>query len=324
MNKYSGIDLHSNNCVVAVIDDTDRVCCQRRMPNDMAQIVALLAPYREELVGVVVESAYNWYWLVDGLQQAGYQVKLANTTAIAQYDGLKYSGDEYDARHLAHLLRLGILRAGYIYPKEMRSVRDLARKRSQLVRTRTMHVLAVENLVARQTGGRISGNAVKQRTAQAVDQWGWVPDTALAVQANVMVMNAVNDVIAQIEHAYVNECACARSMWCSRPHQVLEMYWLPRSCWRPARSSALPKSATSPLTHAASTVPATPMARRRAKATARTATDIWRGRLSKQHTLRCVTTQRPNVFTTARRPRPMRWSLSKRWRTNWRAPVITC
>jgi transposase len=199
MNKYSGIDLHSNNCVVAVIDDTDRVFCERRVPNDLSQILALLAPCRAELVGVVVESTYNWYWLVDGLQQAGYRVELANTTAIEQYDGLKYSGDEYDARHLAHLLRLGILRTGYIYPKDMRAVRDLARKRSQLVRTRTMHILAVENLVARQTGGRISGNMVKQLTVEAVDEWGWSPDAALTVQANVMVVNRVEDVIDQIE-----------------------------------------------------------------------------------------------------------------------------
>jgi transposase len=199
MNKYSGIDLHSNNCVVAVIDETDRVCCERRMPNDLAQVVSLLAPYREELVGVVVESTYNWYWLVDGLQQAGYRVELANTTAIEQYDGLKYSGDEHDARHLAHLLRLGILRTGYIYPKDMRAVRDLARKRSQLVRTRTMHILAVDNLVARQTGGRISGNMVKQLTVEAVDEWGWLPDATLAVQANVIVLSTVDDLIDQIE-----------------------------------------------------------------------------------------------------------------------------
>lgn len=33
MSKYSGIDLHSDNCVVAVIDDDDRVCCQKRVPN---------------------------------------------------------------------------------------------------------------------------------------------------------------------------------------------------------------------------------------------------------------------------------------------------
>jgi hypothetical protein len=28
----------------------------------------------------VVESTYNWYWLVDGLMEHGYRVHLANTT----------------------------------------------------------------------------------------------------------------------------------------------------------------------------------------------------------------------------------------------------
>ncbi len=31
---------------------------------------------------MVVESTYNWYWLVDGLIEAGYVLHLANTTAI--------------------------------------------------------------------------------------------------------------------------------------------------------------------------------------------------------------------------------------------------
>ena len=59
MNKYSGIDLHSNNCVVAVIDDDERVLCQNRVPNDLEKMVTLLEPHRESLVGVVVESAFN-------------------------------------------------------------------------------------------------------------------------------------------------------------------------------------------------------------------------------------------------------------------------
>jgi transposase len=66
---------------------------QRRLPNDLGQILAALAPHREELVGVVVESTFNWYWLVDGLMEAGYRVHLANTTAIKKYEGLKHSGD---------------------------------------------------------------------------------------------------------------------------------------------------------------------------------------------------------------------------------------
>lgn len=53
--------------------------------------------------------------------------------AIQQYEGLKYTDDNFDARRLAHILRLGVLPQGYIYPKEERAVRDLVSKRSQLV-----------------------------------------------------------------------------------------------------------------------------------------------------------------------------------------------
>lgn len=125
------------------------------MENDTAQVITLLEPFRPDIKGMVVESTYNWYWLVDALVNAGFDVKLANTATITQYDGLKYSGDEHDTRHLAHLLRLGLLRFGYIFPPEFRAVRDLARKRLQMVRTRTLHVLALETMVARQTGGRL-------------------------------------------------------------------------------------------------------------------------------------------------------------------------
>ena len=78
---------------------------EKRLPNDLTKIVGLLMPWREDLAGVVVESTFNWYWLVDGLKAAGFTVHLANTTAIKKYDGLKHSGDEADARYLAHLLR---------------------------------------------------------------------------------------------------------------------------------------------------------------------------------------------------------------------------
>jgi transposase len=193
---YSGIDLHSNNSVVVVIDDADRVVAQKRLANDIAKITGFLTPWKGELAGVVVESTYNWYWLVDGLHDAGFQVQLANTVAIKQYDGLKHSGDESDARHLAHLLRLGILPTGTILPKEQRAVRDLGRKRMQLTRSRTTHILAVENIMARQLGSRMTSNQVKRLTADAIDQMPLPADVALAIKTNVAVIATLN---AQIE-----------------------------------------------------------------------------------------------------------------------------
>jgi transposase len=199
MNKYSGIDLHSNNCVVVVCDEEDRVCCERRVPNDLAKVIALLAPFRDNLVSVAVESTFNWYWLVDGLRAAGFDVKLVNTAAIAQYEGLKYSGGEHDARHLAHLLRLNLLRFGYAFEPEWRAVRDLARKRLQLVRTRTTHVLALETIFARQTGGRLSGSMAKALDVEDVARWGWSDDVTLTAQVNVLAVQAMERGIEIIE-----------------------------------------------------------------------------------------------------------------------------
>jgi transposase len=166
------------------------------LPNEITKIVGFLARWKDELAGVVVESTYNWYWLVDGLQDAGLHVHLANTAAIKQYDGLKHSGDETDARHLAHLLRLGILPTGTILPREHRAVRDLARKRMQLVRSRTTHVLAVENIMARQLGGRMTSNQIQRLTADAIDKLPLAADVGLAIKTNVAVIATLQ---AQIE-----------------------------------------------------------------------------------------------------------------------------
>lgn len=197
--RFCGIDLHSNNSVVVVTDETDKVLLSRRCPNDLSKVLALLAPHRDELAGVVVESTYNWYWLVDGLMAAGYNVELANTVAMKRYDGLKHSDDETDAAHLAHLLRLGILPTGYIHPPAERALRDLARKRVQLVRSRTQQVLAVENILARSTGSRPSAAAIKRLAPGDVGTLGLATDVALAVQANLAVIAALNLEIGRIE-----------------------------------------------------------------------------------------------------------------------------
>jgi transposase len=197
--KYSGIDLHSNNSVVTVIDEEDRVIAEKRLQNDLTKIVGFLLPWRDELAAVAVESTYNWYWLVDGLQEAGFVVKLAHPVAVRKYDGLKHSGDEADARQLAHLLRLGILPTGTILPPEHRVIRDLARKRMQLVQSRTSHILAIENIVVRQRGMKINSNQTKRLTADAVDKMELPADVRLAIKSNLAVIITLSEQIVLLE-----------------------------------------------------------------------------------------------------------------------------
>ena len=152
MSMYCGIDLHSTKSWVAILDDQLKVVRERGLKNNLEDIVRLLEPYREEIEGVAVESTWNWYWLVDGLMGAGYRVHLTNTWAAKQWDGLKYTDDRHDARWLAHLLKLGILPEGYIYPKEERPVRDLLRRRAFLVRKRTSFLLSMRGAFECRTG----------------------------------------------------------------------------------------------------------------------------------------------------------------------------
>ena len=132
-----GIDLHSSNAMYVILDENDKVVFKKRLPNKPATVLDALKLFRKKMAIVAVESTFNWYWLVDGLMDAGYPVCLANPAAIDQYDGIKQANDLTDATFIARLARLGILPTGYIYPKEDRPVRDLLRRRSLLVKYQT-------------------------------------------------------------------------------------------------------------------------------------------------------------------------------------------
>ena len=150
---YGAIDLHKNNSVLGIIDADGQRLCMRKIPNDLDLIKKALGPFAENLEGIVVESTYNWYWLVDGLRDAGYRMHLANPTAIQQYSGIKHTDDVTDAWWLAELLRTKQLKEGFVYPRAERAVRDLLRKRAHLVKQRTQNILSIQNLTSRNTGG---------------------------------------------------------------------------------------------------------------------------------------------------------------------------
>lgn len=198
MALYCGIDLHANNSVIAVVDEQDKVVWERRLPNEIGTIVGALEPYQAELVGCVVESTYNWYWLVDGLMDSGFAVRLAHTAAIPQYAGLKYTDDHSDARHLAHLLRLGLLPEGHIQPRGQRAVRDLLRRRLVLVRQRTLHLLSLQSLIARHNGRRLSANQIKQLQALEVAAHLEEP-IVLAGQIHRRALHWLDGAIAELE-----------------------------------------------------------------------------------------------------------------------------
>ena len=208
MELYAGLDLHSRNTYIGILDKDFKRIFQKRVPNQLDRIIETLNPFQDQLKGLVVESTFNWYWLVDGLMGAGFQgVRLANPSAIRQYEGLKYSDDQHDAFFLSQLLILGILPQGYIYPKENRPVRDLARKRLFLVRQRTSHILSLQSLIQRCCAQKICAYELKTITKHELQKLLKEKYLVLSASVNLENINFLGKQIKSLEKAIKEKIA---------------------------------------------------------------------------------------------------------------------
>jgi transposase len=211
MKTYAGIDLHSSNNYLGVINDQDQRLFSKRLPNCIDTISTALEPFRNTLRGIAVESTYNWYWLVDGLQEAGHKMHLTNPSAIQQYEGLKHTDDKWDSFWLAHMLRLGILPEGYIYPKKQRSLRDLLRRRLFFVQKRTAHIHSLQSMFTRHLGGKISSNDVKKLEPGHMGNLFQDPYVALAAKSNVETIRFLTSKIKEMERMALSKLKLKKS-----------------------------------------------------------------------------------------------------------------
>lgn len=167
MKFYCGIDLHARRSSLVVIDEGGEKVGQTTLKNELAMILAFLASFEGE-VTCVVESTYNWYWLVDGLRDHGYETKLAHAYGLHLITGSKFKSDVKDAHRLARLLRLKEIPCSYIYPAERRPARDLMRRRIHLVKERGRLRSSLKNTLARYNV-RVDGASTERAIAQGVD-----------------------------------------------------------------------------------------------------------------------------------------------------------
>jgi len=200
----AGIDLHSNNLVIGLMDMDGKRLKSQRLPCDLEQVVKFLSPFKKRLATVAVESTYNWYWLVDGLQALKFDVVLANPAGMQQYSGIKHADDTNDAFFLAELLRLNILPTGHIYDAELRPVRDLLRRRLLLVRQRTALMLSFKSLYTRTTGQDMALNTLKKLESKTAEALYEHPANQLLAGMQVEHMGQLSQSIGKIEKSVLS------------------------------------------------------------------------------------------------------------------------
>ena len=135
MTFYCGIDLHAKKSHICIIDKDGKKVKEENLSNDLLLIRQFLKPFGRD-VHIVIEATINWYWIVDGLQEEGYGVRLAHCLGLHMITKAKLKTERRDALKLAKLLRMGEIPEAYIYPKQKRPIRDLLRRRTGFVQER--------------------------------------------------------------------------------------------------------------------------------------------------------------------------------------------
>jgi transposase len=199
MKIMVGIDLHSNNALCGLMDESGQRLVHKKLPCDLHTILQLLKPYQDRIATVAVESTFNWYWLVDGLQDHGYHVVLANPARMQPYRGMKYTDDVSDAYFLADLLRLNLLPTGHLYERQTRPVRDLLRRRLLLVHQRTTLILSFKSLHERTLGQRVPLARIKSMKAEEAQARFSEPADQLLSGQQITLMGHLTDSITRLE-----------------------------------------------------------------------------------------------------------------------------
>src|SRR6266487_450698 len=205
----AGMDLHSNNVVIGIMDMDGKRVASRKVPCELKEVVKFLAPFKQRLEQVAVESTYNWYWLVDGLEALKYPVVLANPAGMEQYNGIKQADDTNDAFFVAELLRLKILPTGHIYDAQLRPVRDLLRRRLTLVHHRTALMLSFKSLYTRTTGQEMSLSQLKELEIKEAQGLYTHPANQLIAGMQIQHIEQLSESIEKIEKAVLG---CAREL----------------------------------------------------------------------------------------------------------------
>lgn len=137
MKRFYGCDAHKKYSVFAFMDEEGNYGPHLRVNNTREQFSFFLQTLPPRSL-IAVETVGNWYWMINEMEKAGHEPKLAHAGKAKHMMGQINKSDKLDARGLALLLRNGTLPSVWIPPGEVRDQRELPRMRMAIAKVRTM------------------------------------------------------------------------------------------------------------------------------------------------------------------------------------------
>ena len=199
---YCGIDLHTKNMYLCILDDTGEIRLHRNIKTDRNVFLKVIEPYREDIV-VAVECMFTWYWIADLCAQEGIAFVLGHALYMKAIHGGKAKNDKIDSHKIAALLRGGMIPMAYLYPERMRATRDLLRRRNHFMRKRAELYAHIQNTRSQYNLPEFLGRIAKPQNREGIANRFHNPSVQQSIAVDLEMIYAYDPVIAQLERSII-------------------------------------------------------------------------------------------------------------------------
>jgi transposase len=195
---YCGIDLHTQVMYLCIMNAAGKIVLHRNMKADPKRFLGAVAPFRDNLV-VGVECIFCWYWLADLCAREGITFVLGHALYMKAIHGGKVKNDRIDSEKIAALLRGGMFPLAYVYPAEMRSTRDLLRRRQYLVHRRAELLAHIQNTNSQYNLPQFAKKLDRKSNRIDIAQRFEDPAVRKSIEVDIAFLDRLGELIRELE-----------------------------------------------------------------------------------------------------------------------------
>ena len=196
---YCGIDLHAKSMYVCLVNHAGETLVHRNLPTRPERFLSAIADYRGHDLVVAAECTFTWYWLADLCAQENIPFVLGHALYMKSIHEGKKKNDKVDSEKIAMLLRGGMLPEAYVYPQEMRSARDLLRRRMYLMHHRSEAIAHIVNTASQYNLPEITKRLTYAANREGVAELFDDPSVKLNVETDLALIDHFDEQLRRLE-----------------------------------------------------------------------------------------------------------------------------
>jgi transposase len=195
---YCGIDLHTKNIYICILDQAGKILVHKNISTSPQELLRVIEPFLPD-IAITVECIFTWYWIADLCQDENIPFILGHALYMKAIHGAKTKNDKIDSHKIAVLLRGGMIPMAFVYPSEIRSTRDLLRRRMHFMYKRSELLSHIQNTRSQYNLPEFNKCISRKRNRAGISEQFEDPSVRKSIELNLTLLKQYDILLNDVE-----------------------------------------------------------------------------------------------------------------------------